>query len=336
MNPKLPRLAANVGLLLIVNILWGAQSTAYKLVGGDISPIATSFLIFLIAVPSIVPLYLWQRRTGQMPTIPTEQRSLFRWENAVRFLILGVVASCTMIFMASGMTKTTAANGALLSLTIPIITAVLAALFLHEHMTLARWGSLFVAMLGVLMLSVQAPESAAQKGVTIDWHNLNLVNKDLMLGNLLVMLGCLGSCLFNIFSKSLLSRFSLVEILIFGYSLALVYDAAMLAVYEPSSLATLFNHSLRTWMGLLIIGAVANGLAMALWLFLLTRMDVSQASVSIYLLPFFGVAQATIFLHEQITLPMIIGGAITLGATILTVSLDNMNQRRLAETATEQ
>jgi len=335
MNSRLPRLAANVGLLLIVNILWGSQSTAYKLVGGDISPIATSFLIFMIAVPSIVPLYLWQRRTGQMPSIPSEQRSLFRWENMVRFLILGVVASCTMIFMASGMTRTTAANGALLSLTIPIITAVLAALFLHEHMTLARWASLFVAMLGVLMLSVQAPESAAQKGVTIDWRNLNLVNKDLMLGNLLVMLGCLGSCLFNIFSKSLLSRFSLVEILIFGYSLALVYDAAMLAIYEPSSLATLFNHSLRTWTGLLIIGAVANGLAMALWLFLLTRMDVSQASVSIYLLPFFGVAQATIFLHEQITLPMIIGGAITLGATILTVSLDNMNQKRLSTTVTE-
>jgi drug/metabolite transporter (DMT)-like permease len=58
---------------------------------------------------------------------------------------------------------------------------------------------------------------------------------------------------------------------------------------KATSLASLFDHSLRTWTGLLLIGAVANGLAMALWLFLLTRMDVSQASVSIYLLPFFGV-----------------------------------------------
>jgi drug/metabolite transporter (DMT)-like permease len=114
-----------------------------------------------------------------------------------------------------------------------------------------------------------------------------------------------------------------VEILIYAYSLALAADAAMLVAFEPSSLAALFDHSLRTWMGLLLIGTVANGLAMALWLFLLTRMDVSQASVSVYLLPFFGVLQATVFLHEQITLPMVIGGVITLAGTILTVSTEN-------------
>ena len=56
-------------------------------------------------------------------------------------------------------------------------------------------------------------------------------------------------------------------------------------------------------------------------------MDVSQASVSVYLLPFFGVLQAAFFLHEQITLPMILGGAITLLGTILTVSTDNTSPR---------
>lgn len=326
MKSNASRVAANIGILLAVNVLWGSQSTAYKLVGGEMGPIATSLLIYLIAVPSILPLYLHHRRTAAMA--PTEQRRWLRWENLSRFVLLGLVASCTMMLMAGGMARTSAANGALLTLTIPIITVLLAAVFLHERMTWARWGCLAVAMLGVFVLSVQPSEAAVKSGAAIDWNNLNLVNTNMMVGNLLVLLGCTGSCLFNVISKSLLNRYSLVEVLLCGYALAVGFDAAMLVATDPAMFGTLFNHTLRTWTGLLLIGAVANGLAMALWLYLLTRMDVSQASVSIYLLPFFGVLQAALFLHEPITLPMIVGGAITLAGTVLTASLDNLSRKR--------
>ena len=68
------------------------------------------------------------------------------------------------------------------------------------------------------------------------------------------------------------------------------------------------------------------GMGTVLWLFALTRLDVGQAVVSVYLLPFFGVSLAAIFLHERITLPMIAGGAITLLGTILVVSVDSANR----------
>ena len=329
MQSRLIRSAVNIGLLVLVNLCWGMQFTAYKLVGGDIGPITTSLLIYLIAVPAVFLLYLGERWKGRgaSRSIPAEERSFLRWDNLARFLVIGMVAACTMIFMARGMARTTAANGALLSLTIPVVTALLAAAFLGERMTLARWASLAIALVGVLVLSIRATESATREGLAIDWHNVGLVNKDFVVGNLLVLLGCTSSCLFNVCSKSLLRRFSFMEILTYSYLLALVADAAMLVAFEPSSLSMLFVHSARTWTGLLLVGGIANGLAMALWLFLLTRMDVSQASVSVYLLPFFGVLQAAVFLHEQITLPMILGGAITLTGTILTVSTDNTSPK---------
>jgi NAD(P)-dependent dehydrogenase (short-subunit alcohol dehydrogenase family) len=56
---------------------------------------------------------------------------------------------------------------------------------------------------------------------------------------------------------------------------------------------------------------------MVLWGFLLKRLDVSQASVSIYLLPFFGVIISAVALHERITPTMIVGGIVTLAGTIL-------------------
>jgi drug/metabolite transporter (DMT)-like permease len=61
---------------------------------------------------------------------------------------------------------------------------------------------------------------------------------------------------------------------------------------------------------------------MVLWMFLLKRLDVSQASVSIYLLPFLGVLISAITLKERITPAMIVGGFITLAGTILITSFE--------------
>jgi len=74
---------------------------------------------------------------------------------------------------------------------------------------------------------------------------------------------------------------------------------------------------------------------MVLWLFLpnAIRRQPGQ-SVSVYLMPFFGVLLAAVFLHETISLPMMIGGAITLGGTVLVVSTAGRDQKRA--TAIEQ
>jgi drug/metabolite transporter (DMT)-like permease len=319
MNPHFRQSIVNVALLVVVNACWGMQFTAYKLVEPGIGPFTTSFLIYLIATPTLLPFYLNQRRKGAVPRVPAAERSLLRWNIAVRFLLIGSVAALSPFFMAWGMAHTTASNGALLSLTVPIVTALLAAVFLSEPMTLAKWACLAVAILGVVILSMQPSQAATREGLAIDWRNLGLMSKGFILGNVLVLGAYVSSALFNILLKSLLDRFSTMEILMCSYAVALLVDVAMLLSFETSSVSVVFAHSLRTWAGLILLGMVAQGLTMALWLFLLTRMDVSQASVSIYLMPFFGILYATVFLREPIALPMVLGGAVTLTGTFLMV-----------------
>jgi drug/metabolite transporter (DMT)-like permease len=313
----------NIGLLVLVNLLWSTQFVAFKLVAQDVGPITVSFLVFLIATPLILPFYLVERwrGSGAYRALSGSDRSLRRWDNAVGFLVIGILGVApSFIFTAWGMARTTASNGALLSLTIPVMTALLAAMILRERMTAVRWLSLAVALLGVFVLSIQAPESATKEGLAIDWQNLALFSKDTFVGNLLILIACLTSSLYNVCSKGLLSRFSALEVLLASYVLGLAATAVLLVGIEPLSLAALAAYSAGTWAGLLLLGAISFGAAMVLWMFLLTRMDVAQASVSVYLLPFFGVLLAAIFLHERITLPTIIGGAITLAGTILIVS----------------
>jgi drug/metabolite transporter (DMT)-like permease len=325
LSSHLIRSSVNIGLLIVVNIFWAMQWTAYKLVGGDLGPITVSFLTFFIATPIMLSIYLAVRWHGRKadPPIPRAERSFRRWDNLFGFLAVGVLglAACS-IFAAWGLARTTASNGSLLTLTIPVMTALLATVLLHEHMTATRWVSLAIALAGVLVLSVKAPESATKEGLAIDWHDIGLLNKELMVGNLLVLVSCIGSSIGNVGSKGLLCRFSSLEVLTCTNLVALASSTVMVVCFESFSISVLATFSARTWMGLLLLGGVSWGLAMVLWLFLLTRLDVSQASVSIYMLPFFGVLLAAIILGEAITLPMLFGGAITLLGTILVVSTE--------------
>jgi drug/metabolite transporter (DMT)-like permease len=204
----------------------------------------------------------------------------------------------------------TASNASLIYLTVPVMTAILASLILHEKMTLVRWVSLFIALGGVLILS------------DLDWRHLRLTSGSFLLGNALILGACAASSFYNVFCKELLSRFTPLEVLVYGYVLALCVTVPLLIWVEPLSLASIRNYRLNTWLCILVVSILSYGLGMVLWAILLTRLEVSQASVSVYLLPFFGVIISALTLKEKITPTMITGGLVTLAGTILITSLE--------------
>ncbi len=310
------RSLVDLGLLILVNAMWGAQFTAYKLVSSDVGPVTVGAWIFLIAGIVLAPFVVQERRRDRCAHKNHLQnanidRSLISRRNLAGFVAISVFGLVpASAFMAWGVARSTASNSALINLTIPIITALLAVAMLGEKMTAARWSSLFVSLAGVLILS------------DFDWRHLTLTSNRFLLGNILVLLSCTCSSFYNVCSKELLRRFSPVEVLTLGYFLAVLVTIPLLCWIEPFSLQTLFRYSSATWVGLLLLGIFVWGLAMVLWMFLLKRLDVSQASVSVYLLPFMGVLISATFLGEKMTGMMILGGSVTLVGTILIVSLD--------------
>ena len=305
----------DISLLVLVNAIWGAQFTAYKLVSSDIGPVTVSAWIFLIAVVVLIPFIVHERsrksvsQSGELAAAGS--RSLFARRNLLGFLAIGIFGLVpASAFLAWGVARSTASNSALIYLTIPIITAIMAVLMLGEKMTPARWMSLFISLVGVLILT------------DLDWRHLELTSTKFLVGNILVLLACTSSSFYNVCSKELLRRFSPVEVLAFGYFLAVLVSIPLVCWAEPFSLDAVRHYALSTWIGLLLLGVFVWGLSMILWMFLLKRLDVSQASVSVYLLPFLGVLISAIFLGEKITGTMIVGGGITLAGTILIVSMD--------------
>jgi len=177
-------------------------------------------------------------------------------------------------------------------------------------MTPVRWASLVVALAGVLILS------------DFDWRHLGLASSKYAFAHFLILLACTSSSFYNVRCKGLLSRFTPLEVLIYGYVCAVIASVPLLIWVEPFRWSGVQAYNTATWISLLVLSVVSWGLAMVLWMYLLTRLDVSQASVSVYLLPFLGVVVSSVTLGERITSTMVLGGAVTLVGTILATSTE--------------
>ena len=313
------RSAVDVGLLILVNTMWAGQYAAYKVATEKMGPVTVSAWVFLIASFVLLPFLFWERShsadssvsgstPGELGSVDCSPLSL---RNAAAFLvasIFGLVASS--VSLAWGVARSTASTAAIIYLTVPIITALMASVLLKERMTLVKWGSLFVALTGVLILS------------DFDWRHLQLSNSKFLLGNILVLAACACNSFYNVSCKGLLRRFRPIEVLVYTYAVAVVVSIPLLQWVEPLSLDAIRSYQPATWVALVVLSAFSWGLGMVLWLFLLKRLDVSQASVSVYLLPFLGLVISAFTLKEHITATTIIGGVVTLAGTILITSLE--------------
>jgi len=314
------RAAADVGLLILVNTMWAAQYAAYRVATEKMGPVTVSAWNFFLASLVLLPFLGWERRAVRgsiltpnlpdpVPEAADPSRSTVR--TFLGFLMLSVLGLIPgSMLLAWGVARSTASNAAIIYLTMPVMTALLASLILGEKMSALRWASLAIALGGVLILSAA------------DLRQLQLLKGRFLLGNLLVVLACLGSSFYNVYCKGLLKRFTPLEVLIYGYALAFLVSVLVMPAAEPFSLASLRSYSAATWLALLALSVFSWGLAMVLWMFLLKRLDVSQASVSIYLLPFLGVLISTLTLHETLTWTTLLGGLLTLTGTVLITTFE--------------
>lgn len=314
--------AIDFGLLLIVNAMWAAQYAAYKTASEKMGPVTLSSWAFLLAAVALIPFLAVERRNGGGHLADSAVRSWSRRENIMGFAMIGALGLIpASALLAWGTSLSTASNASLIYLTVPIITCVLASMILGERMTGLRWASLAVSLAGVLLLSGG------------DIRQARLADLHYLAGNGLVLAACASSSFYNVYSKELLKRFTPIEVLVIGYVIAIVISLPLMFGVERFSLKDAAAYGLSGWASLLVLGLMSWGIAMVLWLRLLTRLDVSQASVSIYLLPFLGVIIAALTLGERITLGTVAGGAITLVGTLIITVADASGEEKKSHAA---
>ncbi len=287
-------------LLLVCNLIWASQFVMVKLVQEQMGPVFATFFPITLAMLLLIPVVRRERSklTGENARIPAH--------DVLEFILIGVCGQVVaQLFITWGVRWSLASNAALLMLALPISTAVMAYFFLGERMTLVRWLSFALALAGVLECS------------GIDWKELNLVSVRFLLGNIMIFLSVNGSAFYNAYSKKLLRRYSPLQVLLYSYYAVFAFLFPITAYAEPHGFTNLPHYNKVVWLGLVILALFQYFLSMIIFLNVLTRLDATQAAVSNYLIPFFGVLIAAIVLHERLTKFMIAGGILVLASTLL-------------------
>jgi drug/metabolite transporter (DMT)-like permease len=111
-------------------------------------PFAITFVPFYITTLLFVPLLINKRRANPAALRPT-------WSDWGKFTLAGVVGQVlAQLGMTWGISLSLASNGAILTLMIPVMTAILASIMLHEKLSLLRIAALAIGLVGVLLMSV--------------------------------------------------------------------------------------------------------------------------------------------------------------------------------------
>jgi drug/metabolite transporter (DMT)-like permease len=293
--------------LFVCNLMWALQFTCIKLVEDQVGPYMTVWGPMCIATLGLIPFLKGEmRKQGPGRVINrTDVRN---------FLILAAFGFFpTQVLMTWGTRMSLASNAALITLALPVFTAVMAMLILKEKMNNTRWISFGLAIIGVIVISGKDIQGAS-------------FGFQYLLGNALIVGSILANSLNNSFGKVILRRFSPMEMMFGAYLLMLILLLPFVIPELSAFFSTIPAFTWRTWLGLALLSFFHNYLSMILFLKALSELDAIQAALSNYLITFFGLPIAAFMLGERLSPLAIIGGILVLGSTIMITLWDRSGQ----------
>jgi len=239
-----------------------------------------------------------------------------RWRTVrIYALLAGLGVLPAQVLMTWGTRLSLASNAAVINLTLPVATALFAVIFLRERMTPVRWVSFAIAVAGVLLCS------------GIDIHTISF-GSSYLAGNVLIFTATLGSAFYNSYGKRALEFHSPMRMLFWTYVAVCLMMAPVVLAEEGEVFRRIPHFTAQTWTGMALLTFLHNFLSMVLFLTALKNLDAIQASLSNYLITFFGVPIAAVWLHEKLGLSAIAGGILVLGSTLLITVWEELRPAR--------
>jgi len=267
-------------------IIWGSNGVIVNWVPYDAYAIA--FFRVLFASLTLLPVVLLTRK-------PETMRAARSWRV---MLSLGLLLALGWTLLFHSMKLIAIANAVLLNYTAPIFVALLAPLFLKEKLEKSTLLALAISVAGIAVISYQQ---------NIQISHLNL------LGVIFGLLAGLAYAGFIIASKKALSSFSSQVVAFYSYSVASIF-------LLPFVIGTDFSPDLASWTLLLVLGVFNTGFAVTLYLKGLGMVKAQKAVVFTYLEPASAVVFGSLFLAQQPTPLMLVGGFLILIAGYIVAS----------------
>ena len=287
-------------LVIIINFMWATQVPVIRMIGDIYGPITVAFIPMIISTIIFLPVLLIENKRRGV-------KMKWRWKDIKYFMLPGLIGVFLMQYLYTlGSKMTLAANAGIITLTIPVIVAIFASILLKEKLNIIRVLSFLMAIGGVIMTSVS------------DISGANFKHGGYLYGNLIFLFACCCCGFYNTYCKLLVDKkFTEIEILVYGSIIGSIASIPLLIWVEPFHFGQFIHSGRVALFGILELSLVVYGISMLLFFYILKRMDVTQAILGTYLLPFFIGLMGVLLLNEKITVLMFIGGILILISTLM-------------------
>ena len=265
----------------------------------------------LLTTLSPIALTAWRCLLAGLIILPFLRRRDFpaKWQpfDLLLMATMGVigcaVASSLQYF---GTHFTLSANVVLIVGLEPLMTNLLAVIFLGDRMNARQVAAFALALLGVYVVSVDP-------GVA----RLDLFSSQYLVGNLLALASVIAYAVYTIAAKPLVGRFSAWAITGIPFLMAAVATLIFFAFADPSGLRRAFMLEPKEVAGLIFIAFFATVVGYTIWNWLLRFVPVSRLTYSIFAQPPAGAFFSVLLLGETLSARFYIGTAFIIIAMIL-------------------
>lgn len=309
-------------LLILANLMWAFQYSGARIATQKIGPISVTLLPMATATVLLGILLAASRRKAKAQVTPGRGSFGKQLLNFVTLSILGCFLS--QFCLICGVRRSLASNASVIVLATPVLTALLATVLVGEKMSRLLWISFALAIVGVLLVS------------DVDWHSVQIFRGKYLGGNALILAGCCGSGFYNAFGKRLLRVFSPLEVLVYSFAISDVALFVAMLVWEPHALAQLASAGPVVWLCLAAIAVFSLSTAMMLFFWVIERINLTQAALSMYLLPVFGVLISTVALKERMRWQLVAGGVLVFAGTFLATRYQEYRRSRESVAAAQK
>ena len=285
----------DLAFLILINLIWGLNLIASKIGVGQFPPVFFTALRFGAVALLVIPFLRWHR--GQMKNLLAA--AFFTGPAAFALLFEGVhkVEDASMVAIASQMG-------------VPFST-LLSVWLLGETIRWRRRLGIALAFGGIAIIGFD-PRAFQY------WEGL-----------MLVVFSCLVSSMGLIYLKGLKDVRPLemqAWIAVVGGPLLLLVSLGV----ENDQWQAVTNADWKGWAALAFTTLLSSLVAHTGWYYLVSRYPVTSLSPITLLSPVFGVFFGVTLLHDQLTLRMIVGGAVTLVGVLIVL----MREHKLIDTGT--
>lgn len=274
--------------LTLCVVVWGSNFVFGKILVQDFSPTLLTTLRLLFIVLFLVGLSSYKTHFKRV-----NKKDLL----TLIFLgVIGVFINQWSFFV--GLQTADPTTSALILATTPILTGLLAAIFLHEKLTIRMLMGSIVAIIGIYFVVAKGNLSSLHIDKGLLWIVLTMVTFAIMI----------------IITRLLSQRIDPLTITLYSNIIGFMVSIPFVFLLETP---LRISSDLSDWTLLIGTAVVVHGIATLIWNNNIRHVDASKASILSNLEPFVAMIMGLIILYKPITGTEIVGSLFIVGGVVL-------------------